>query len=203
MMNGLSYDAAQTIKAGIRELAAQPDQAKAFNDIMDVWDESPGLYDAVHQPNPETGVTIMNPGPNAARMADKYARKTAAAGADWVDGVQNPKASFKESAIKAKGKWASRTQEAIQQDKFAKGMAAVNEQEAIATATADGGAAYTAGIAKRMPKVQRAFDRLAPMLGAVSQTVRAMPQDTDAQREQRLLAARRQMIEVGKRYRGG
>ncbi len=202
-MSLLSYDDAQTIKAGIRALAANPNQAQALNDIMDVWDENPGLYTAVHQPDPITGVTIMNPGPNAARMADKYARKTAAAAADWVEGVQNPKASFKESAIRAKGKWASRTQEAIQQDKFAKGMAAVNEQEAIATATGDGGSAYVAGIQKRLPKVQRAFDRLAPMLGAVSQTVRAMPQDTDAQREQRLLTARRQMIEVGKRYRGG
>ena len=202
-MSRLSYEAAQDIKAGIRELAAQPDQAKAFHDIMDVWDENPGLFEAVHQPDPVTGVTIMNPGPDAVRMVEKYARKTSAAGGDWVDGVRAPKASFKEAAIKAKGKWASRTQEAIQQDKFAKGMAQVNEQEAIATATADGGAAYTAGIQKRMPKVQRAFARLAPMLGAVSQTVRAMPQDTDAQREQRLLAARRQMIEVGKRYRGG
>jgi len=202
-MNGLSYDDAQAIKASIRELAAQPDQAKAFNDIMDVWDESPGLYGAVHQPDPVTGVTIQNPGPDPTRMLDKYSRKTSAAGQDWADGVRSPKASFKSAAIAAKGKWASRTQEAIQQDKFAKGMAQVDEQEAIATATQDGGSAYVAGIQKRLPKVQRAFTRLAPMLGTVSQTIRAMPQDTDAQREQRLLAARRQMIEVGKRCRGG
>lgn len=202
-MTILSYDDAQAVKAGIRVLAAQDDHAKAFHDIMDVWDASPGLYEAVHQPDPITGVTIQNPGPNAASMVEKYARKTAAAAQDWVAGIQAPKASFKDAAIKAKGKWASRTQEAIQNDKFAKGMMAVNEQEAIATATADGGAAYTAGIQKRMPKVERAFVRLAPMLGAVSQSIRAMPQDTDAQREQRLLQARKQMIEVGRRFRGG
>jgi len=201
-MSNLNYADAQAVKDGIRALAGQTDPAKAFNDIMDVWEGNPGLYEAVHQPDPETGVTIMNPGPDAGRMAEKYMRKTGAAAGDWVSGMQNPKASFKQAAIAAKGKWANRTTEAIQQDRFARGMAQVDEAEAIATATSDGGSAYTAGIQKRAPKVQRAFARLAPMLGAVSQTIRAMPQDTDAQREQRLLQARKQMIEVGKRYRG-
>jgi hypothetical protein len=136
-------------------------------------------------------------------MAEKYARKTQAAASDWVSGVQNAKANFRDAAIAAGGKWASRVQEAVQQDKFRKGMAQVDVAEAIQTATSDGGSAYTAGVQKRLPKVQRAFGRLAPMLGAVSQTIRNMPQDTDAQREQRLLAARRAMIEVGKRYRTG
>jgi lipoprotein-anchoring transpeptidase ErfK/SrfK len=202
-MGNLSYDDAQAVKQSIRALAAQDDPIKAFHDIIDVWDANPGLYEAVHQPDPLTGVTIQNPGPDAARMADKYARKTGAAAQDWVAGMQNPKADFKQAAIAAGGKWASRTQEAIQQDKFRKGMANVDAAEAIATAVSDGGSAYTAGVQKRLPKVQRAFARLAPLLGGVSQTVRAMPQDTDAQREQRLLAARRAMIEVGKRYRGG
>ena len=43
---------------------------------------------------------------------------------------------------------------------------------------------------------------LAPRLGAVSQAVQAMPQDTDAQREQRLLAARKAMIAIGKARKG-
>lgn len=201
-MSNLNYDDAQTVKGLIRQLAGQPDPQKAFHDIMDVWDESPGLYEAVHQPDPVTGVTIQNPGPDAGRMTEKYLRKTQGAAQDWVAGMQNPKADFKAAAIAAKGKWANRTQEAIQQDRFARGMANVDAAEAIATATSDGGSAYTAGIQKRAPKVQRAFGRLAPMLGAVSQTIRQMPQDTDAQREQRLLMARKQMIEVGKRYRG-
>lgn len=135
-------------------------------------------------------------GVDAARMLDKYQRRTQAAGADYVAGVNNPKRSFKAAAIAANGKWKNRVQEAIQQDNFAKGMNGVNEQEAIATATADGGAAYTAGVAKRIPKVQRAFATIAPQINSVSQRVQGMPQDTPQQREQRMLENLRGMRAV-------
>ncbi|MBF6606965.1 MAG: hypothetical protein IVW53_15465 [Chloroflexi bacterium] len=138
-------------------------------------------------------------GVDAARMLDKYQRRTAAAGADYVAGVQNPKRSFKTAALAANGKWKNRVQEAIQADRFAAGMNGVNEQEAIATATADGGAAYTAGVAKRIPKVQRAFQVIAPQISAVSQRVQGMPQDTPQQREQRMLANLQGMRAVSSR----
>ncbi len=202
MSSPLSFDEAQTIKSHIAALAANPDTIAAFHAVVDVWDANPGLYEAVHVKDPETGVTLANPGPDATRMAAKYARKTAAAAQDWLEGITNPKDSFKQAAIRAKGKWANRLQEAIAQDRFGRGMNAVDEAEAIATAVADNGAAYTAGTAKREPKVRRVFGRLAPLLGAVSQSIRSMPQDTDAQRAQRLAQARVLMIEVGRRLKG-
>lgn len=138
-------------------------------------------------------------GIDAARMLDKYQRRTSAAGGDYVHGMQNPRRSFKQAALAANGKWKNRVQEAIQQDRFSQGMNAVNEQEAIATATADGGSAYTAGIAKRIPKVQRAFQIIAPQIAAVSARVQGMPQDTPQQREQRMLENLRGMRGVSVR----
>ncbi len=138
-------------------------------------------------------------GVDAARMLDKYTRRTQAAGADYTHGVQNAKRSFKQAALAANGKWKNRVQEAIQQDRFAAGMNSVNEQEAIATATADGGSAYTAGIQKRLPKVARAFSIIAPQISAVSQRVQQMPQDTAEQRAQRMLANLQGMRLVSKR----
>jgi hypothetical protein len=203
MTSPLTYAEAQELNAGIHELARNPDPIAAFNAIADVFEADPALYGDMHIPNPETGVTLRNPGPDATRMAAKYQRNVAGAAQSYVEGVQSPKRSFKSAAIAAAGKHTQRTQQALQEGRFARAMAQVDEQEAIAMATSDGGAAYTAGAAKRQPKVTRSFARLAPLLGSVSQTIAQMPQDTDAQREQRLLTARKLMIEAGKRYKGG
>jgi hypothetical protein len=203
MTSPLTYEQAQGLNADIREMIDGLDPVAAFHAIDALFEGQPGLYEDMHVANPETGVTLRNPGPDGNAMAEKYGRKVAAAAQDYVNGVKAPKADFKQAAIAAKGKWANRVQEAVQQDRFGRAMGQVDTAEAIAMATADGGAAYTAGAAKRLPKVQRVFGRLAPKLGAVSTAIRNMPQDTDDQRAQRLLAARRLMIEVGKSMKGG
>lgn len=202
MTSPLTYAEAQGLNADLRNMIDGMDPVNAVNAIIDTFEENPGLYEGMHVANPETGVILRNPGPDAAKMTEKYGRKVAAAAQDYVTGVQNPKASFKQSAIAANGKYKNRVQEAISQDRFAKAMAQVDEAEAIQMAISDGGSAYTAGAAKRLPKVARVNARLAPMLGAVSTAIRQMPQDTDEQRAQRLLAARKGMIEVGKRMKG-
>lgn len=139
---------------------------------------------------------------DASRMLAKYTARTQASAPDYVYGVQNPRRSFKAAALAANGKWKNRTQEAIQQDRFAQGMQSVNEQEAIATATADGGSAYTSGIQKRLAKVGRAFAIIAPQIARVSAQVQAMPQDTPAAREARMLANLRGMRTVSVRSGG-
>jgi hypothetical protein len=141
-------------------------------------------------------------GVDPAAMLDKYTRRTQSAGADYAKGVQNPRRSFKAAAIAANGKWKNNVTNAVQQDRFQKGMQGVNEQEAIATAAADAGAAYTAGIQKRLPKVARAFQVIAPQIAAVSARVQAMPQDSPAQREARMLENLRGMRTVTKRAGG-
>jgi hypothetical protein len=203
MGSPLTYEQAQELNRGIHELAANPDPIAAFNSIVDVFEADPALYGDMHVPNPETGVTLRNPGPDGTRMAAKYGRNVAAAAQSYVDGVNNPKRDFRTAALAAAGKHTQRTQEALTQGRYAKAMAQVDVAEAISMATSDGGAAYTAGATKRLPKVTRVFTKLAPMLGAVSQTIAAMPQDTDTQREQRLLQARKLMIQVGQRMKGG
>ncbi|OGO08512.1 MAG: hypothetical protein A2Y61_04015 [Chloroflexi bacterium RBG_13_60_13] len=55
---------------------------------------------------------------------------------------------------------------------------------------------------KREAKIIRVHQKLMPILGAVSQAIQNMPQDTEAQREQRLLATLRAMRNVGKQMRG-
>lgn len=136
--------------------------------------------------------------PTAERWAEKQIRKSQEAGNDWVEGVQRPSRSFKEAGIAAAGKHKNNTQLALNEDRYRKGMAKTNEDEAIATAVKVGASGYTAGIAARTDKIRRVVTELQPKVAALKRTIDAMPQDTDAQREERLKAARRGMMEIGK-----
>jgi hypothetical protein len=186
-------DGIAAVKQHIRDLTHPDHGMDGVKAAIDFWNENPGMYEAVHQPDPITGVTIQNPGPDPQAAADKYKRKVAQAAPDWVKGMLAPKASFKTAAMAASGKWASGVQDAVQNDRFRKGMGKVDEAEAIRVATSDNGAAYVAGAAKRQDKVVRVFATLMPALGAISQQIRQMPQDTPADREQRMVENLRRM----------
>lgn len=133
------------------------------------------------------------PGPNADRMTRKYLARTQAAGGDYVEGMQDPRRDPKAAARAANGKWKNRVTEAVNEDRWVKGIEAYDYAEAVRIATEDGGAAYTAGIQKRANKIAQVHQRLAPQLARVSQTIQSMPQNTPADREQRMLANLREM----------
>lgn len=183
----LTPDEIAAIKSHVRDLAHPDNGIEGVMAVVDLWNENPGLYDAVHQPDPVSGVTIMNPGKDPAAVTDKYMRKVSQAAPDWVAGMRAPKADFKAAAIAAAGKWANGVQDAVANDRFRGGMSKVDSAAAIATAVSDNGMAYTAGVAKRKDKVAAAFGRVIPALGAISQQVRQMPQDTPNDRAQRML----------------
>ena len=181
------------VKQHVRDLAHPSNGMQGIIDVMDFWSANPGMYEAVHQPDPETGLTIQNPGPDPATATEKYLRKTQQAAPDWVRGMNNPRANFKDAAMAADGKWKNGVQAAIQADRFRRGMSKVDAAEAIRVATSDNGAAYTAGVSKRREKVARVFQTLMPALGAISMSIRQMPQDTEADREQRMVENLRRM----------
>lgn len=198
----LSPEQRATINGIFHELATADNGIEGVMAAVQMWDENPGLYEAMHRPD-ENGITPRNPGPDATRMTEKYLRKVSQAAPDWVAGMQNPRADFKTAAIAARGKWADGVNRAVAGDHFAKGMSNVDSAEAIATAVSDNGQAYTSGVSKRKGKVARSFTRLAPALGAVSSAVRSMPQDTPGDREQRMIKNLQLMRELGTRLKGG
>lgn len=202
-MPDLTLDEAIAIDEHIKALAANLDPDAAFKDQADFWDDNPGIYEAVHAAKEAGGLPSRNPGPDAGRMVEKYLRNTANATQDYVDGVRNPRRDPKAAAVAAAGKWKDRVQQAIQRDAFAKGVANYDVAAAVEAATSDGGSAYASGIAKRRTKISNAFARLAPALGSVSQSIQAMPQNTDADRTQRMIKNLELMRAVGVRLRGG
>ncbi len=195
----MDYQTADAIRQEI--LSSNPPEIAAVI-LGQRFIDDPAFHEALHGREIAPGVRIQNPGPDPARMTERLLRKTSAAGQDYVQGMQNPRRDPKAAAQRAKGKWANRVQQAITEDRYSKGIQSYDQAEAVAIATSDGGTAYTSGIAKRANKIARVHQKLAPLLGGVSQAIQAMPQDSDGQREARLIAARRAMINVGKQLKG-
>ena len=195
----MDFATADAIRQG---MLANPDPVAAAVELGDRLATDPEFYAALHGREIAPGLHIQNPGPDPARTAEKLIRRAQSAGADYVAGMQAPKRDPVQAAVRAKGKYADRVQEAIRNNSYERGVRNQNYAEAVQIATSDGGSAYTAGVAKRAAKIQRVHADLMPRLGAVSQAIQAMPQDTEGQREARLLAARRAMIAVGKSRKG-
>ena len=185
-----------------QEILDNNDPVTAALMLGELFTSDPEFHAALHGQEIAPGVTIQNPGPDANRMAEKLIARAQAAAADYVHGMQNPRRDPKAAAIRAKGKWAGNVQRAITEDRYAKGINSYDQGQAVQIATGDGGAAYTAGIAKREAKIKAMTNRLAPLLGAVSASIQNMPQDTEAQREQRAVATIRAMRNVGKQLKG-
>lgn len=196
----MDFETADALRRGY---LANPDPIAAAVELGERLATDHEFYAALHAREIAPGIHINNPGPDPAKTAAKLVSRAQASTGDYVDGMRNPKRNPVEAAIRAKGKWGSRVQEAIVNDNYAKGVRKQDYTEAVAIATGDGGSAYSAGVSKRVAKIQRVHADLMPRLGALSQAIQNMPQDTDAQREQRLLAARKGAIAIGKARKGG
>lgn len=196
----MDFETADAIR---RQILATLDPVAATVELGERLATDPDFYAALHGQEISPGIHISNPGPDPAKTAEKLVRRAQGAAADYVDGMKNPKRNPVEAAVRAEGKWASRVQEAITNKNYGKGVRKQDYAEAVAIATGDGGSAFTAGVSKREAKIRRVHADLMPRLGALSAAIQNMPQDTDAQREQRLLAARKGAIAIGKARKGG
>jgi hypothetical protein len=196
----MDFETADIIR---RQILANPDPIAAAVELGERLATDADFYAALHGREIAPGIHINNPGPDPTKTAAKLVTRAQASTGDYVDGMRNPKRNPVEAAVRAEGKWASRVQEAITNKNYGKGVRKQDYTEAVAIATGDGGSAYASGVAKRVAKIQRVHADLMPRLGALSQAIQNMPQDTDAQREQRLLAARKGAIAIGKARKGG
>jgi hypothetical protein len=158
--------------------------------------DDPSVYNAVHGREIYEGVRLMNPGTDAAIVTDKYMRRTQAATADYVRGIQNPRRDPKTAALNAAGKYKNNMQKALNENRYEAGIRNYDVADAVRIATEDGGAAYASGIQKRQGKIGAMHARLMPKLGAISQAIQQMPQDSEGARDQRMIANVRMLREL-------
>ena len=139
---------------------------------------------------------------DVARWTKQQIEGAEESGDAWLDGVKNPSRDPIASAIAAKDKYVDRLTQAIKDGKWEKNLAKSSHAEIVEVAEKVGTGAYTGGVRAREKKITRVVTELQPLVQSVSDTIQAMPDGTDAEREKRLISARKLMIEVGKKRAG-
>jgi len=152
------------------------------------------------------GLIPGNPVTKKVKSADRWAKQqienAKAAADDWEDGVKNPSRNPIEAALAANDKRIDRLNESIKNKKWEKNLAKVSPSEILEVVTKLGSGVYSSGVEARTSKIQRRVTELQPLVQSVSDTIQNMSDKTDADREQRLLKARKLMLEVGKKRAG-
>lgn len=190
----------------------KPNPPAAVDSLSDFEKSLAGKLDqAVKDPNSLEGmheregnpVTLGPRIPEAADMAADMVAKAAASGDKWLQKTLHPKKDPITAAKAAKGKWKNKMEEAIRDDKFAKGLDMIDEDEMYKTIADGGTSPFTSGVQRRAAKVERVMGELRPLQVALCEELDKMPIDTEEQREAKMIAAKRGMQAIGKKRRGG
>lgn len=152
---------------------------------------------------PDNPVSVGSRVPEADVWADKMIDRAISASSDWLAGVLSPRKNPIEAAIAADGKRKQRLEEAEREKRWLGSMKRVDIDAMYETIEAVGQSAYTQGLEARRTKVKNKIAKLRPLVHALAETLDKMPQDTDQQREAKMIAAKRGMQEIGRRLKGG
>ena len=178
--------------------ATDADPAAVFNALADAYvQDGIEIRDELVPHNPVTRKVI-----DAGRWATRQVQGSQAAAGKWLDGVNNPSRDPIAAGIEAEKKWVDKITQAIQQGRRVKGLQKSSLEQIKATANALGAGVYSSGVAARTAKISARVAELQPLAQSVSDTIQGMSNATDADRERRLLTARKLMIAVGTKRRG-
>jgi len=187
----------EEVSEELRE-ALKADPIAVFNKLADMRIQG--------QDPVELGLLPGNPVTKKVKSPDRWVKQQVegaeGAGDAWLDGVKNPSRDPIEAAVAAEKKYVDRLQQSIKDGKWAKNLRKSSHAEIVEVAEAVGTGAYTGGVKAREKKIGRVVRELHPLVQAASDTIQGMPDGTDAEREKRLLTARKLMLEVGKKRAG-
>lgn len=120
----------------------------------------------------------------------------------WLANSMKPKKDPQAAALAATEKYKSRLKEAIDEGRWEGAVAGYDEGARMEVIKAVGTAGFERGLETHRAKVVSKINKLQPLVASVAETIDKMPQDTDSEREARMIAARRLMLEVGKIMKG-
>ena len=182
----------------IARAAADADPLAVFNQLVELREQG---IDPV-----EAGIMPSNPITRKVKSADRWSAQqidnAVKASGDWLDGIKNPSRDPIESAVAAEEKWKDRLTAAIKTGKWVKNLKKSSLSEIIRIAEEVGTGTYETGVKARKIKVDRVVRELQPLVQSASDTIQAMSDKTDSDREKRLLTARKLMIAVGEKRAG-
>ena len=105
---------------------------------------------------------------DAASVAAKWGRRTASAGQEYLEGVQNPRVSWSAAARAAQPAYNAGVQAAIARGAFEKGVAAAGDATWAAGATDKGPARFSEGVQIGTPAYQEGVGRVLQTINSVA-----------------------------------
>lgn len=169
-------------------------------------ENDPEFYKSLVDPHPSGNP--MNIGrriPEPEKLVELQLQGVNNNAAKWLANTTLPKKNFKEEALRpeAQARYKNSMQKVIAENRHAGGMALVNETETMDTIKALGSGVYQNGVTARKNKILRVAKELDSDRLATCATIDAMPGDTDAAREAKMLANKRAMQAIGSKRRSG
>lgn len=189
-------------KKVVGEISDLDDFQVKFGKLLDDMSANPDKYKEMGKEVIGNPITIGSRVIDAKDWKDKQIVRATAAADEWKKKILKPKKNPVEAAIKANDKRVDKLMASIKEKKWEKAMARVDMDIMYKVIEATDPAAFSGGIERRAAKIEAVYKDLQPMVLALAESIDAMPDKSDADREKRLLAARRGMIEIGKKRRG-
>lgn len=128
-----------------------------------------------------------------AEVSQKWLTNLSNATAEMTAGVARVTVAPGQSAAAKKQKWVNALMDTNTQDKWARNVSSVTLQQWQAAMNNYGINRVSQGAQAKQAKFQAAVSSLLPFIDQLAATVRAMPDNTPADREQRMLAMVRGM----------
>lgn len=122
-----------------------------------------------------------------AAAAAKWARNASAASADFVEGAQRTDKDPTALAIQNKSRALAGYQDAINSGRWEQALRSAGKSGWLEGIVTKGATNYANGVQQSEAKVAAAFGPLFSHISNVQRTVQAMPSNTDAERELRML----------------
>ena len=138
---------------------------------------------------------------NAADWVDDMVAGAKAKSKRWLENSLKPKKDPKKAALAAAGKFEDKMRTALDGKHYDAGVAAYDEAAREDVIKLVGTRGFEEGVERHKPKATAKIKKLQPLVTALAATLDAMPIDTDAEREAKMIAAKRGMQEIGKQMR--
>ena len=163
---------------------------------------NPELYEAAMEDTVGNPITLGPRVVDAVTWTEDQISAAKNKATKWFERSKKPKKVPSQAALAAAAKWRNRLQEALDEKRWEGKMAKVDEDVRMQVIELVGASGFSQGIERHKPKAVAAVKNLQPLVLALAQEIDAMPQETDDQREARMLAAKRGMQRIGKTLKG-
>jgi len=120
-----------------------------------------------------------------------------AAADDWYERTLTPRKDPIDTAVKANEKRKDRLAAAEKAEKWVKKMKNLKKEDVFEGVIGAGVEGYKGGLDSKSAKTKRRIEALRPKVLALAEAIDKLADKTDADREKKMLAARRGMIQIG------